>query len=233
MTHDEYLNRRDELLKIRAESFDSFDKAVLSLATGSLALSITFLDKIGAPFSELTYCLIFATWISLFGVILANLLSYLFAKSNMDRKIEELDANYQDELGGKAQATQSVEKTFWQRMATNICNNVAFGVFFLSILFFTAYIVAIQRNNYRRTRARQKEDTAMVIRKTAGATEVTAPVAKQAITEGKTEAPKAIPSQVVAKILAPTQTVIRGQTEAPQAVQKPSQPAASNNSGKK
>ena len=91
MDHEEYLKRRDELLNIRTESFNSFDKAVMSLATGSLALTITFLDKIGTPFNRLTFFLIFATWILLFIVILANLLSYMFAKCNMDRKIKELD----------------------------------------------------------------------------------------------------------------------------------------------
>ena len=98
MDHQEYLKRRDELVKIRTDSHDSFDKAVLSLATGSLALSVAFLDKIGAPFSRLTFSLIFATWITLFLVILANLLSYLFAKSNMDQKIQQLDETYRKEI---------------------------------------------------------------------------------------------------------------------------------------
>ena len=63
MTHDEYLKRRDELLKIRTVSLDAFDKAILTLATGSLALSITFLDKIGKPYNVLTSALIFVSWV--------------------------------------------------------------------------------------------------------------------------------------------------------------------------
>ena len=137
MSYEEYLKRRDELLKIRTDSSDSFDKAVLSLATGSLALSIAFLDKIGAPFNRITYCLIFATWISLFGVILTNLLSYLFAKSNMDRKIQYLDDKYRDEIDSNQPSKPAVEKTFWQRTATNICNSLALVFFFISMLFFS------------------------------------------------------------------------------------------------
>ncbi|MBN1362167.1 MAG: restriction endonuclease [Sedimentisphaerales bacterium] len=90
MKHDEYLKRRDELLQIRMDSFSSFDKAILSLATGSLALSIAFLDKIGQPFNCFSFVLILFAWIFFFVVILFNLASYLFARQNMDRKIAEL-----------------------------------------------------------------------------------------------------------------------------------------------
>lgn len=232
MDREEYLQRRDELLKIRTDSFESFDKAVLSLATGSLALSITFLEKIGAPINKLTYCLIFITWVSLFVVILANLLSYLFAKSNMDRKLKELNEDYQAEIDGHPKAKEGVEKSFWQRTATDICNKLAFIAFFVGILFFTWYIVAIQMNNYTKTLTQQKEASAMVIKKTAGATEVKAPISKQVITRGKTEAPAAVPAKSTPQIAAPSKLVNFGQTEAPKAVQKPTKPPAKTNSDK-
>jgi hypothetical protein len=196
MDHTDYLKRRDEFLKIRTDSFNSFDKAVLSLATGSLALSITFLDKIGAPFNKLTYIFIFITWASLFVVILANLLSYLFAKSNMDRKIDELDDKYKAEIKAPPTTKEAAEKIFWQRRATNICNNIAFVTFFVSIIFFISYIVAIQIHNYDQAQLEKKEEAGMLIKKPtplkeiiAGATEAKAPVARKVITEGATETP--------------------------------------------
>lgn len=219
MTHEEYLKRRDELLKIRSESFDSFDKTVLSLATGSLALSITFLDKIGNPFDKLTYFLILAMWIGLIFAVLSNLLSYIFAKWNMDKKIEELDKNY-----GKNVA----ERTFWQRKATNYCNNISVIVFFLSIFSFTWYIIEIQKQNYAKVAEKQKqEELIMVFKKTAGKTEAVAPVTKPIssvrLNDGLTEIPVAISQQTIPKIRTTPQAQpsIKGQTETPQAVQKP------------
>jgi len=243
MEHPEYLMRRDELVKIRTDSFISFDRAVLSLATGGLALSVTFLDKIGAPFNKSSYFLIIATWLSLFVVILANLLSYHFAKANMWEKIQELDDRYKREL---EQSTPTpidpprkpdVEKQFWQRKATDICNDTAFYAFFVGIAFFTVYIIQIQMNNYNKTVVQQpKEESVMSLKKTAGLTEVSAPVAKQPsigplnngltevrapitqrIREGQTEVPAAVSRM---------QSGTRGQTEIPQAVVAPAKPAA-------
>lgn len=240
MDHEEYLKRRDELLKIRTDSHDSFDKAVLSVATGSLALSIAFLDKIGTPFNLLTFVLIFSTWTGFFLAILCNLLSYLLAKSNMDRKIQELDDNYRQEIqGGKAE--EGVEKKFWQRRATDICNNAAFVIFSLSIVVFTCYIVAIQKHNFGELMKKQKEEAVMPMKKTAGVTETKAPVARQVITKGKTEVARDIPfpsritpfaeTEAPRAVAAPTGSNvggsgIRGATEAPAAVAKPPSPPA-------
>jgi type VI protein secretion system component VasF len=142
MFHEEYLKRRDELLSIRTDSMGSFDKTILSLATGGLALSIVFLDKIGAPFDVATYQLIAATWLSLLGVIIANLLSYIFAKWNMDRKIKQLDDRYRD----PKPESNTVEKTFWQRTATDVLNYLALACFVLAVLFFTVYLHRILLN---------------------------------------------------------------------------------------
>jgi hypothetical protein len=225
MTHDEYLERRAELYKIRTTSEDSFDKVVLSLATGCLALSITFLDKIGKPFDAYTYHLIFAVWISFFAVIVANLVSFCFAKWNMDRKIQELDTRYRNEIQSLAPEESAAEETsFWQRTATAVCNMIALVAFFVGTLCFVLYIMAVQDNNF--TNMRQKEDSIMDIKKVkAGITEIQAPVAKNRVqTEGRTELPAAIPR---------VNTITRGETEAPQAVQKPTPPPAPKDSTKK
>ena len=101
MDHGEYLKRRDELLAMRDDSFEAFDKSILTMSTGCLALSVTFLDKIGRPFNEVTFFLIFASWAAFLIVIVSNLASYLCAKSNMDKKIDELDKKYTKEVETK------------------------------------------------------------------------------------------------------------------------------------
>jgi len=203
MDYPEYLKRRDELAKIRTDSFVAFDKAILSLATGGLALSITFLDKIGAPFDATSFVLISIAWVSYFIVILANLFSYLFAKANMDKKLEELDSNYTKELATHQPTQPAVETQFWQRTATNVCNVIALGAFAFGTLFFLLYIGKIQRHNF----SRLTEVTPMAIKKTAGQTEITSPISNQRLREGQTEIPAARP---VAEI--------KGQTEIPQAI---------------
>ncbi len=244
MEHTEYLKRREELIKIRTDSFISFDKAVLSLATGGLALSITFLDKIGSPFSAATYILIFLTWLSFLVVILANLLSYHFAKANMWEKIRELDDKYKQELNQAQPALidppvkpaiaepavePETEKQFWQRRATEICNSAAVYVFVAGVVFFTAYVIQIQRYNYARmVLQKPKEESVMSLDRKAGLTEVTAPIAKPAslgpLNNGLTEAPAAVSRQAVPNHPPSMQLERRGQTEVPQAVAAPTKP---------
>ena len=168
----------------------------------------------------------------------------------MDKKIQELDDAYRAQLDG-TNSDESVEKTFWQRRATDFCNNAAFVTFAVSIVFFICYISSVQTHNYRNLK-KQKEDKVMSMKKTAGVTETKAPVAKQiiTITEGKTEIRAAIPSPQKVTPLGATEApravpvkvdaapATRGITDAPAAVPKPPSPppptpSASGDSGKK
>ena len=130
MDHQEYLKRRAELLAIREDSFEAFDKSILTISTGCLALSVAFLDKIGKPFNKVTFFLIFASWAAFLMVLVFNLASYLFAKSNMDKKINELDKKYKKELKTK-KVDDAPETIYWQNKATRACNNAAFIAFFM------------------------------------------------------------------------------------------------------
>jgi len=219
MDHQEYLKRRDELLAIRMDSFSSFDKAILSLATGSLALSMAFLEKIGEPFNRATFTLIVLTWVSFFVVILFNLASYHFARVNMDKKITELDNRYQQGLESE-KVDASPEAVFWQKRATSISNSGAFVAFCVGVLFFVIYIVNIQIKNYQEIRYAAGKDRAM-------------PEGKQTLNEGKTESPKAVP-KTTPKTASPGDDVTtHGATEAPQAVLRPTKPSGTSSGGAK
>jgi len=152
LRYQDYLKRRDELLNIRSSSFASFDKALLSLSTGAIALSIVFLEKIGPPFDVSTLILIHTAWGAFALTIVSNLLSYHFATKNMDLKIAELDKRYTKEREDKSPDT-SPEHVFWQRKATSFCNKFALITFFAGVLLFTAYVMSIQIENYRELQA--------------------------------------------------------------------------------
>lgn len=202
MNHDEYLKRRDELLAIRADSFDSFDKYIVTLSTGCLALSITFLDKIGKPFNKATFVLIAVSWVAFLVVLLFNLASYLFAKSNMDKKIAEIDKKYKKELETEKE-DDAPETIYWQNKVTKCCNNAAFVVFLIGVCTIVIYVSLIQYNNYSVMKEINKETRVMSENK------------KIQINNGKTASPKAVTMPV---------DVTKGQTEAPQAVNRPSTP---------
>jgi hypothetical protein len=143
MTHDEYLARRNELLSIRSDSFDSFDRTILALSTGGLALSITFLDRIGKPTNSLTLVLILISWIGMGLVLVSNMLSFFFAQQNMDRKIADLNENYTGQSRSR-KARFAVERFYWQKFATEICNHLSLGFFLIGFATFTLYVIIIE-----------------------------------------------------------------------------------------
>ncbi|TKJ37783.1 MAG: hypothetical protein CEE38_06855 [Planctomycetes bacterium B3_Pla] len=206
MNHEEYIKRRAELVAIRDDSFEAFDKSILSLSTGCLVLSITFLDKIGEPFNKVTFFLIFASWAAFLIVLMSNLASYLFAKSNMDRKIDELDNQYRKELKTK-KADTTPEKVYWQNKVTRFCNKFAFIVFCIGVFTILTYVSLIQINNYSIMKENHEVSRVMSENKNTP------------LNEGKTEAPKAVPTTVD-----PGKINTHGKTESPQPVIKPSKP---------
>lgn len=216
MNHEEYLKRRAELLAIRDDSLGDFDKSILTLSTGCLALSIAFLDKIGRPFNKVTFILIFASWAAFLMVLVFNLASYRFANSNMDKKIDELDNKYKKESETE-KVDDAPETVYWQNKITRFCNKSAFVAFFIGVCTILTYISLIQINNYSIMKKNYKETRVMSENK------------KVQINEGKTEAPKAVvPTVDITKRKTETsQVVIRpskitaGKTESPQAVIKP------------
>lgn len=207
MEYEEYLKRREELLGIRMDSFSSFDKSILSLSTGSLALSVTFLEKIGAPFNRLTFTLICLAWFSFFLVIIFNLASYHFARWNMDRKIEDLDQRYRTELTTETPDT-SPEPFFWQNRATSHCNSGALITFCAGVLFFVVYIVNIQVRNFEQLQATVTK-------------EVTMPGKQLILNEGKTETSRAVSRTEKPSFRPHDGSNTRGATESPQAVLRP------------
>ena len=207
MNQGDYLKRRAELTKIRDDSMESFDKTVLAVSSGALALSITFLDKIGKPYNLLTFLLIIASWLFMFSVFIFNILSFVYAKKNMDDKITDLDERR------KKDEDEDPNHFTKYRDYTHRCNNICLYSFLLSVIFFISYIILIQKNNYTILKNNQKQEVSSmnekqdmpdmlknVVRHDAK-TEAPAPLAQRVLeamngnkrteilTEGKTEVP--------------------------------------------
>jgi len=149
MLHDEYTDRRNELLTIQNDSFESFDKTILALATGALALSIAFLDKVGTPFNLITLTLLSLAWAALVLALVFNLVSFQFAILNASRAIDELDERYKKWLLTKRPETNAVKKESWQNRATKTCNGASLSFFILGVSFFMFYAFFIQMHKYQ------------------------------------------------------------------------------------
>lgn len=143
MEYDEYQCRRNEFLKIRDESFDFIDKHILlAFSTGSLSLSITFLDKIGKPYDGNTYLLILFFWLSMLVVVISLIGGFIFAIKNADWKIKELNEIFhRSRLCGNDSESDSPYKKWIIRS-----NRSALFFSFLGISLFIIYASLIQYN---------------------------------------------------------------------------------------
>ncbi len=203
MNHEEYQKRRAELLAIRDDSLEAFDKSVLTLSTSYLAISVVFIDKFGRPFDNVTTFLIHVSLLAFILVLVSNLASYLFAKKNMDKKIHELDNKYREELK-TGKVNDAPETVYLHKKMTGACNQFSFIMFFIGVFTIMIYIVLIQINNCSIMEKNCKETRVMTEKKNTQ------------INEGKTEMPKAVDQMVGL-----TQ---KGKTEVPQAIINPCKP---------
>ena len=69
----------DKLTEIEIKNTEAFDKSILALSTGSLGLSIAFLDKV-VPYKEsICLWLLIIAWVFLSATIILNLISHFIA----------------------------------------------------------------------------------------------------------------------------------------------------------
>jgi hypothetical protein len=88
-----YIEERKSLLDAKLEGSRLFDKAILTLAAGSFALSLTFIKQIIQSTIHNHWILILA-WIC-FGVsILSTLVSFLVSQEGCSRQIEILEQTF-------------------------------------------------------------------------------------------------------------------------------------------
>lgn len=196
-----YNARRHELTRIRADSIDSFDKAISQIATGTLVVTVTFLDKIGKPYDRLTIWLLLLSWTFFVLVIAGHLLSFYLAFKNATFRIHDLDDRVKQH--NEKWIESEPRKTYYKR-ATEICNWSILGIFLAGVFLFLAYAALLQLKQYEHTVSNNKKELAMT--------------EKNPTFDGRTEAPE---STILkgARTEAPESALLkRGQTEAPEQV---------------
>lgn len=134
-----YDNYRNELTLARQSSFEHFDRAILSLSSAGLGLSLAFLKDI-VPLDEIAVLwLLFISW-TLFSLsIMATLVSFVLARISIDKQLEYAEEYYvnRDE--------SFFNKKNPYKLATTITNYIS-GICFLLAILMTVSFVSININ---------------------------------------------------------------------------------------
>ncbi len=86
-----YLEERKLLITAERETTQQFDKAILTLAAGALALSITFINQIAPQPISNSICYLMGAWILFCLSILSALISFLMSQKACRRQRDILD----------------------------------------------------------------------------------------------------------------------------------------------
>ncbi|MCX5649250.1 MAG: hypothetical protein NTX40_09180 [Planctomycetota bacterium] len=129
MDKEAYHAERNVLIDAEREAARGFDKAMITLSAGALALSITFLKNI-AP-SPINEWLLFAAWAGFGSSLLFILTSFLCSQAGMRRQRKIIDADFMRVCRARDQ------KNIWQKavIKLNLVSMVSFvvGVILLAL----------------------------------------------------------------------------------------------------
>ncbi|WP_282002659.1 hypothetical protein [Geotalea uraniireducens] len=93
--YKEYSSQREKLDGASLEAAGRYDRAILAISTGALALSVTFIEKIVSTPQTWTLFLLVPGWILLLCTIILQLLALASSQNATSEQIRILDQQYQ------------------------------------------------------------------------------------------------------------------------------------------
>jgi len=129
---EEYLLRRRELIDGLNSQYDSFDKQMLLLSSGSFGVSFAFIKDVVPPPWHHPFFLILS-WVLFAFCILIVLFSFIASQKAHDLEISHLDKNYRN-------STDIERKNLWTQWTgfLNVSSMILFAFATLSLILFIA-----------------------------------------------------------------------------------------------
>ncbi|ELI5447169.1 hypothetical protein ACJXWG_004504 [Vibrio parahaemolyticus] len=137
-----YDELRDELYKRELSNSESFDKAILSLSSAGLAISLTFIKSIASIDSAIFVYWLYASWVCFGVAIISTVLSLMSSQRGMKRQLELAERYY---IEGDEQAFD--EPNIYAKM-TEVLNLVSGTLFIGAIVAVIVFSVANFNNKY-------------------------------------------------------------------------------------
>ena len=129
MSESAYFQERTTLIEMEQKSADQHDKAILTVATGGLALLITFLEKIAPHPDPATFTYLGTSWACFALSIIAILLSFLTSQWACRKQRDFLDRAY---LRGPVAAAEGRNR--WS-CVTSCLNVASYLLVFFAVVF--------------------------------------------------------------------------------------------------
>ena len=131
-----YLEHRRELVVGEMEQARSYDKHILTLASGGLALSVVFLQHVAPNPVCWTFTFIILAWLAMTLCILSTLLSFLLSQAAYRQARDDADEAMRTLEGHEPPVKPNLCSTWTNRL--NWCSMIFFVSGVISFLIFAA-----------------------------------------------------------------------------------------------
>lgn len=130
---EEWKEYRKSILVEKGKSDDDFEKYITFIASGSLGLTLTFIDKISPLKQSIGIWVIIVGWMFLASTLFVNLLSHFLSSRHNEKTIQDLDDEIKyDELISNINKRNKIVSNL------NLASIILLGLGILFILIFTA-----------------------------------------------------------------------------------------------
>ena len=133
--YEVYLEERKVLVQAQKEESRQFDKAILTLAAGALAISITFINQIAPHPKPWTICFLAWGWVAFVTSLISTLISFLTSQKACRKQIAMLEYDFFD----KKESESNKQKNNWVIWTSrlNIASIVTFVIGVILLLIFS------------------------------------------------------------------------------------------------
>ncbi|WP_425063958.1 hypothetical protein [Pyruvatibacter mobilis] len=135
MTHERYselLAARQALVEMGADQIRSYDRAMLAMNSGALALSVVFVSQVVNDSGAKLVLVLILSWSGFVGSIFLNLLSYISSWRDTMKEVEKIDLEILEKK-------REIRNSF--RTLTMVLNGVSFVGFFVGSVLFLIFAV--------------------------------------------------------------------------------------------
>lgn len=130
-----YLAERKSLIDSEKESSQQFDKTIITLAAGALALSLTFINQISPHPKIWTLYFLFFSWFTFCGSMLSTLISFLTSQAACRKQRQILEVDF-------CSADQTANMKNNIAIITNRLNYLSIGLFIMGVILLTIFSIS-------------------------------------------------------------------------------------------
>lgn len=128
----EWVEYRKSILKEKGKSDDDFEKYITFIASGSLGLTLTFIDKISPLKESICIWIIVVGWLFLASTLFINLLSHFLSSRYNEKTVQDIDDDIE-----YSKLISNIDKRNKVVSNLNLSSIILLGLGILFILIFT------------------------------------------------------------------------------------------------